>query len=211
MYVALGVIVIIVGLTLIAAGLWLTFRPRGDASTVRVPSVIVQGPAGMGIIVLGLFSLAGGAYLSMKTPQGPTKTPIPAPVPTISHTPNRTGPLATLKYPRDGTDVSRQEGFVARGTASSLGSYTIWILDYDGGYTVDQKAIVSNATWSAIDRPLGSSSDRLPYNLTMVAVFADPPCAHRLMQVNSTENDYMNHLPAGCKIFSQVTVNVSKP
>lgn len=215
MNIVLGVIIIVVGLTLIAAGLWQTFKPKGTDSVVRAPFFTVQGSTGMGIIVLGIACLGGGSYLSSKvsplqtpvvSPPSPTLTSVPKPTPISSIK----DPIATLQYPHNGTNVSRSQGFVARGTSSFLGTTTIWILDHSGGYTVDQEALVSSGSWTATDQPLGDSSNHLPYNLNMVAVFADTTCAHRLTHVNSTPNDYMNHLPAGCTIFDQVTVNVSR-
>src|SRR5262249_32209118 len=97
---------------------------------------------------------------------------------------------ATLKTPTKGTKVSRSKGFTATGTASSLGSDTVWILDYDGGYTVDQEAKVNGGQWSAADYPLGDPSDHLPFPLTMKAVLANPHCATRLNKLSSSKNDY---------------------
>lgn len=221
MSIALSVVAIVVGLTLVGAGLWQTFKPKGE-SIVRSPIVTVQGSTGISIIALGLLCLAGGAYLSYRTSStqssatpatSPTSNSSPTPNPPSSprHTSDANGLLATLQYPHNGTNVSRSQGFVARGTALHLGTTTIWILDHSGGYTVDQKALISAGSWSATDQPLGDSSNHLPFNLNMVAVFADTTCAQRLKHVISTSNDYMNHLPAGCQIFGQVTVNVSRP
>jgi hypothetical protein len=119
-------------------------------------------------------------------------------------------PYAVLQSPGNDALVSQSQGFIASGKAASLGTDTIWILDYDGGYTVDQEASVSSETWTAVDRPLGDPSDRLPFYLTMRAVIANPHCAGVLSQINSTSNDYIQNLPDGCKIIGQVTVKVAK-
>jgi len=100
---------------------------------------------------------------------------------------------------------------VAKGTASSLGSNSVWILDYDGGYTVDSRASITDGRWAAIDQPLGDASNHLPYSLTMVAALANPACAAVLTRLDAGSNDYTNSLPQGCKLFGQVTVNVTRP
>jgi hypothetical protein len=220
MIITLSVVAIVVGLTLVGAGLWQTFKPKGE-SIVRSPIVTVQGSTGISIIALGLLCLAGGAYLTYRTSSTQSSaTPSTSAISNSSPTPNlpspsehtsgAKGPFAILQYPHNGTNVSKSQGFIARGPASYLGVTTIWILDHSGGYTVDQKALISAGSWSATDQPLGDSSNHLPFNLNMVAVFANTTCAQRLKHVMSTSNDYMNHLPAGCQIFGQVTVNVSR-
>jgi hypothetical protein len=76
---------------------------------------------------------------------------------------------------------------------------------------VDQKAVTTGGRWSAIDQPLGNSSNRLPYSLTMVAALANPSCASTLTKLNKSPNsDYTVQLPAGCKLFGQVTVDVTR-
>ena len=94
---------------------------------------------------------------------------------------------------------------------TSLGKETIWIVDYDGGYTVDEQATITSGKWSAFDGPLGDSTDKLPFSLTMKAILATPGCADRLAKIQSTDSDYVAALPAGCVPFGTVTVNVSKP
>jgi hypothetical protein len=139
------------------------------------------------------------------SPSQPSVSPTGSPVESTKP------PSATLKTPANGTKVSRRKGFVATGTASSLGSYTVWILDYDGGYTVDQEAKINGEQWSAADYPLGSRSDRLPFPLTMKAVLANADCATKLNKVSRSNSDYITYLPSGCKIIGQTTVNVSRP
>lgn len=196
--IALAALVIIVGLALIAAGLRLTFKAKGGEGGMRTALITVQGPTGILVIVLGLICLGGGAYLGLKVAN-------PSSAKTANH------PSAFLQLPTNGTKVSRSLGFVARGRATNLGKDSIWVLDYSGGYIVDSEAELINGQWSAIDQPLGNSSDHLPYSLTMVAVFADRACAARLDEVNATNNDFLNSLPTGCKPFAQVTVNVTLP
>ena len=70
--------------------------------------------------------------------------------------------------------------------------------------------MVSAGQWSATDKPLGDPSDHLPFDLTMVTVLANPHCAEVLTRVNSTSNDYVQHLPHGCRQVGEVTVDVSK-
>ncbi len=111
----------------------------------------------------------------------------------------------------DGTNVSNLNGFIARGKVSSLGPNTIWILDYDGGYTVDQQAMVVGDKWSAVDKPLGDSTDELPFNLTMVAVIGDQGCTTKLADIVDNKDGYTEGLPVGCKTFAKVTVRVSIP
>jgi hypothetical protein len=233
----LGVVVIIVlcisGLFLLISGIWLMLRGRPDtpdgATEATLKEVIrVNVPAQALLVLVGAGLLISGGYLAVTRAQdtgtssvgqvpvstgrnSPSAKPSPSPSPSTSLPPTAGQSSATLSYPSDGTKVSRQRGFIATGAAASLGPYTVWILDYDGGYTVDQEAKIVAGQWSATDQPLGDSSDHLPYDLTMVVALANPHCAARLTQIGSTRNDYTQSLPDGCRIVGQVTVNVSKP
>jgi hypothetical protein len=119
----------------------------------------------------------------------------------------------TLTYPADGLQVSRSQGFVASGAApSGLWPDTIWVLDHGTEYIVDTEAAIRAGKWSAPDRPLGDSSNSLPYDITMVAVLANPACTSRLSQLDRTiAGDHIPQLPPGCRQFGQVRVSVSKP
>jgi len=62
-----GIVIALVGLILIATGLWLTIKPKGEVgNVVRTPIFTVQGPAGIIIIVLGLACLGGAGYVVQK-------------------------------------------------------------------------------------------------------------------------------------------------
>jgi hypothetical protein len=167
-----------------------------------IPGIVVKSSSGS-----GASSSSPPTQSSAPITSGPTSNI--ASGPTSNPTPS--GPVVTLTAPTTGTSVSRSQGFIATGKALSLGSYTVWILDYDGGYTVDQEGVVANGLWSAVDKPLGGSSDQLPYYLAMRVVIADQECATKLQATNSTTNDYLTQLPAGCKVITGVTVDVTKP
>jgi len=220
------------GLSLLISGIWLMFQGRptspDEATEASLKEVIrLNVPAQALLVLVGAALLVAGGYLGVThwqtTPGSNTinSSPTTADTASPSATPMGTSPssptsapvqaYATLTSPNNGTKVSKQGGFVARGTATSLGPYTVWILDYDGGYTVDQEAAVAAGQWSATDQPLGDSSDVLPFNRTMVAVIADSYCANRLSQIQSTSDDYTQNLPDGCKIVGRVTVDVSRP
>ena len=204
------VVLIIVGALLFAVAI----AGSGDYVIFKVPLLgswarIILGIAGCGIFALSFTPLNNAgiqpkAFSSMppSAPASPVASPTNAP-------PSVQTPYAVLQSPGNGALVSQSQGFIASGKAASLGPNTIWILDYDGGYTVDQEAAVYSETWTAVDRPLGDSSDRLPFSLTMRAVVANPHCAEILSQINSTSDDYIQNLPDGCKIIGQVTVKVS--
>jgi hypothetical protein len=210
------VVLIIVGALLFAVAI----AGSGDYVIFKVPLLgswarIILGIAGCGIFALSFTPLNNAgiqpkAFSSMppSAPASPTNAASPVASPTNALSSVQT-PYAVLQSPGNGALVSRSQGFIASGKAASLGPNTIWILDYDGGYTVDQEAVVYSETWTAVDRPLGDSSDRLPFSLTMRAVVANPHCAEILSQINSTSDDYIQNLPDGCKIIGQVAVKVS--
>lgn len=222
----------VAGLFLLISGIWLMFQRRpvspGEATEASLKEVIrLNVPAQALLVLVGAALLVSGGYLGVtrwQTAQGsnvinssPASRATASPFavtttsPSISPISTPSPASATLTSPNNGVKVSKRDGFVARGTVASLGSYTVWILDYDGGYTVDQEAVVTAGLWSATDQPLGDPSDKLPYNLTMVAVMANPYCADRLSRIQSTSNDYTLNLPGGCKIVGRIIVDVSKP
>jgi hypothetical protein len=207
------VVLIIAGLVLIV----LAILGSGDFVKVVIPSLSTWARISLAIVGIGVFVLAfipgivnnsspGSPISGVTTPQA-TATP-------AARSPSQavqTGPVVTLSSPITGTNVSRSQGFIATGRAESLGTYTVWILDYDGGYTVDQEATLASGQWSAVDKPLGDTSDHLPYYLTMRVIIGNHKCAARLQQVSSTNNDYIPQLPDGCKYVSGTTVHVTKP
>jgi hypothetical protein len=101
---------------------------------------------------------------------------------------------------------------VAKGSAKDLSDNTIWLFDHVGSiYHIDIQAIVdpSAQTWSAPDRPLGSASDRLPFNLTSVVVIASPQCTYDLQADVDADNTSMPNLPPGCNVTNPpITVTV---
>jgi len=221
-FIIVGVFLVLVGVTLLVVKIQVD-SDSGFKPIFQGPGkIMVSGPVGLVVIVIGVVCIGfsavsykiNGSNASANSTPTPSNsvatasTTTPAP---IAGSPSPGKLIAALTSPADGTKVSRSQGFTAHGTASPVGTDTIWILDYSGGYTVDQKAVLINGRWSALDQPLGGSSDRLPYSLTMVAALANPTCAARLTHVNETKNDYMTHLPAGCQLFGQVTVSVARP
>jgi hypothetical protein len=209
---ALVITFVVVGIFLVLVGVAMLFvRIQTDTVGARPifqgpGRIMVQGPVGLVIIVIGVVCLSFSGISYRMNGNNGSQSRVP------NHTSSkRLGLTAALTGPTDGTQVSRSQGFTASGVEASLGAYTIWILDYDGGYTVDQEAAVAGGRWSAIDQPLGDSSNRLPYSLTMVAALANPSCAATLAKLNEGNNDYSAQLPAGCRLFGQVIVDVTRP
>ena len=121
-------------------------------------------------------------------------------------------PNVRLVAPTSGTEVSQAKGFTAEGTVSGLGNDTIWLTDYNHGYTVDDEAIVnSNGTWSASDSDLGKPGEVLPFSLAVRVILADTQCAATLQATSSTNSDYLTSLPGGCTVVGEVIVRVTKP
>jgi hypothetical protein len=207
------VVLIIAGLALVVVAI----LGSGDFVKVVIPSLPAWARIALAIVGAGVFALAFIPSVLNNSPSGASAMPsATASTPGRGATPppSQAAPsslLVTLASPPTDTDVSRSQGFIATGRARSLGTYTVWILDYDGGYTVDQEATVASGQWSAVDRPLGDASDHLPYYLTMRVVTANTKCATKLQQINSTKNDYTQNLPAGCTYISGTTVHVTKP
>lgn len=196
-----GLALILVGLILLVAKNQVTNSETSKPTLQGPANIVVTGPVGLILIVIGVGCLMLPAYRVSRND-----------APTPPHvTPSMDVPSATLDHPVEGSVVSRSKGFSASGSVTSSGHYTVWILDYDGGYTIDQQAVITADKWSAVDAPLGDSSDHLPFDLTMVAILATPDCAIRLAEISATENDYTNSLPDGCTIFGRRTVSVSRP
>lgn len=136
-----------------------------------------------------------------------TSTSTLAPRPALAQ-----APKIAITAPPDGTTVSRNGGFIVEGTITgSLGSWSVWLLDdHAGGYYVDMQATVQGDRWSAADRPLGSPSEALPFDLSAVAVLADPACAAALAASAAAGNQQMAALPAGCRVVDSVSVVVNR-
>jgi len=202
-FIVAGSFLILVGVVL------LIIKIQPSDSLFQGPGrIMVSGPVGLVVIVIGVVCLGLSVASSRvnNNNSNPNNTTSPTPTPATTHRMS-----ATLTSPSDDTSVSRSQGFTASGTEAFLGSDTIWILDYNGGYTADQPAAIAGGRWSAVDQPLGYSSNHLPYKLTMVAVFANRACAKVLTRLSNSPNDYTARLPAGCTPFGQVIVNVTRP
>src|SRR6266851_3023477 len=201
------VVLIVIGAVLVVVAI----VGSGEYVQFKVPSVPAWGRVLLGILGCGVFALAFTPLVSPTSKSSSANRPEP-PVssiaPSASPLPSIDAASATLESPKSHTSVSRSQGFIATGRAASLGPDTVWILDFDGGYTVDEEATVVSGSWSAVDQQLGDSSDHLPFYLTMRAVLANTQCAGMLTQVESTSNDYTQNLPAGCKVIGQTTVKV---
>lgn len=158
--------------------------------------------------------VAAGNTADSPRPRIPASLPAPvtpSAAATASPTPNTATPTVILDAPRTGTKVSVSKGFSVTGTNSPLGSDTIWILDYNGGsdYTVDETATIFNGKWTAFDGP-GLGTAPLPFPLIMAVILANPACNTTLNQHDAANNYDMSSLPPGCKIVSEVEVDVSQ-
>jgi hypothetical protein len=203
--VVVGIFLILVGVVLLVVKVQTaeSFKPifKGPGR------IMVSGPVGLVVIVIGVFCLLVAAAVFKPARSGNNTASSSSPT---ASSPNLNEISPVLTSPSNGTRVSKSRGFTASGTTAYLGSDTIWILDSDGGYTVDQQAVVSGGRWSAVDQPLGDSSDHLPFDLTMVAVLANPPCAAKLTRIGDTNNDFIAQLPPGCNLFGRVMVDVAR-
>lgn len=121
-------------------------------------------------------------------------------------------PTIHLTSPSPGQAVPRGKGFDVKGTVSHLGNETIWLTDYDGGYTVDGQAIVNpSGTWTVSDSDLGNTGASLPFRLTIRVILADAGCTTKLQAAMSSNGDYLTSLPGGCEVAGTVAVNVTTP
>jgi hypothetical protein len=122
-------------------------------------------------------------------------------------------PSVVLKTPRNGTQVSDSKGFAVTGTVSSLGTDTLWILDYDGGstYTVDEPATVTlSGKWYAFSGPLSQSSGPKAILVTIDVVVANRSCDAKLSQSDNPGLGVILSLPSGCEVVAETTVSVSR-
>jgi hypothetical protein len=218
----------IVGLALIAIGIYGIIRGKyAEKAAGEVLGATVTVPVSGLLVILGMcgigFALYAATNLNTKSPSNnsnATNIPTSSPLPVVSTSPEPTSSAAThqspagtpavkLDSPESGAEVP-ESGFTARGTYSSLGVDTIWILDYDGGtsYTIDESADVGlNGTWSASDGPLGKTSS----TITMRVILANSFCNNRLTQLSSAGSFDISNLPSGCRAVAETTVKVSQP
>ena len=190
---AFEVVLVIVGLALVVLGIYGIVREKWPAQAAGgAAGANINIPLSGLILIIGMCSLGFGVYLranavannpavlpnvgisasssaltistssasinispsasSITSPAPPTNTILPTGIPSI-----------TIDTPKNGTTESRAGSFTVGGTASSLRSNTIWIIDYDAsGYTIDEQANVDHGRWSATDGPpLGTSDDTL--------------------------------------------------
>jgi hypothetical protein len=188
---------------------------------IKIPELEIWSRLALAIVGAGLFACAFfiPTIASQSSGQTPPASSQPvsngggSPSPSISAPePVVSGPIVRLTAPSAGASVPEAKGFTARGTVSGLGDYTLWLTDYDGGYTVDTEATVSgNGTWTAADSDLGSPGEVLPFNRTVRLIRADTSCAATLQATSNTNNDYLTSLPGGCAVVAQVTVRVTTP
>ena len=208
----LGIALVITGIIMIIVMRSASGSDGQQHTGVVTPVVSFNGPVGLVLVVLGIVCVAIPAtrYLLSASPSA-TRASAPVVVVTsAAKSPTTITASAMLTSPPDNMSVSRKNGFTAHGNARSLGKDTIWIVDYDGGYTIDGEALVSGNAWSAGDYPLGDSTDKLPFDLTMKALLATPGCAGQLLRIEGTNSEYVSSLPAGCTIFGSVTVVVDE-
>jgi hypothetical protein len=213
----------IIGVGLLAFGICGIARNKHCKDTpAEIWQIKITLPLAMWIALSGLSSLGFAGYLAST---GVTKNPLGMPA---SYTSSPVNPVAAGNTadsprpripvslpapvtPRTGTKVSVSKGFSVTGTNSPLGSDTIWILDYNGGsdYTVDETATIFNGKWTAFDGP-GLGTGPLPFPLIMAVILANPACNTTLNQHDAANNYDMSSLPPGCKIVSEVEVDVSQ-
>ncbi len=215
---------------LVAAGAALVVAAIG--LQVRFKDVGWEGPEGKGKILGGVVGIVfivtglalgngkpGSATTTTTTTTGGTVTSVPvnpssAPTTTSTTSTTTTAPARTVARfdkPTAGARVSERGGVIAGGPVAHLVSgESLWLLDYDGGYTVDQTALVQNGRWSATSAPLGVAGDALPYNLAVVLVRASPSCAAALADATNKGDSTVPALPAGCSQLDTVTVVVDR-
>ncbi len=188
-------------------------KGRYSSQNGGVQAALVAGAlAVVGAVVTGLFSLANVVISNHDQTSPP---PSPAVTARASHS-SSVAPTFTMDYPPSGSHVSRRSGFTAGGAVTGpLGRYTIWLVDHPSyGYVVDVKATIKDrgSKWQAIDRPLGDSSDHLPYKRKVVAVLANPHCRLVLTRLDSSASgNQTRELPLGCVPVWGITVNVTRP
>ena len=199
----------------------LAIAGSGQFVQVKVPELKPWSRWALGIVGASLFACAFLTPSVTGQSPGQASPTSPAPIATIGGSPSPSarspstepavsGPTVRLTVPSAGTAVPQAKGFTAEGTVSGLGNDTLWLTDYDGGYTVDNEATVNlDGTWSASDSDLGSSSEALPFSLTVRVILADTQCAATLQATSNTNSDYLTGLPGGCTVVGEVTVRVT--
>jgi len=216
----LGALLIVggVGIT-VSMGKWQAIPPgekvwRGIAFTLGIALIIFSIVQYRGDDDPKCSQGAPACIVEPTASSSPSPTPSNSPSPSDSPTPPPSPTPPTIDYPTQGAPIpSSATGFQIGGKIGSipLGENSIWILDYDGGYTVDQVATISGDKWSAVDQDLGDAGAKYPLNLTVVAVWATPECAAKLAEIANTAEDYTTSLPKGCTKFGTVTVHVLGP
>jgi hypothetical protein len=202
----------------------LAIAGSGQFVQIKIPELKAWSRWLLGIAGAGLFAAAflipsvanqppGQALSASSAPTAPISgLPSSASASTSPTQPVASGATVQLIAPAVGTAVPQAKGFVARGTVRSLGNDTIWLTDFDGGYTVDNEATVNgDGTWSVSDSDLGNSGQSLPFGLTARVILADSHCAARLQATYNTNNDYLTTLPGGCAVVGSVKVQVTTP
>jgi uncharacterized protein YjeT (DUF2065 family) len=200
--VLLIVFLIAVGLVLVALGLYYLLRPPSDKQTITVTgpgSVGINVPVALCMVVLGVALVAGaspGSRWLDKQFGGSTA------VPDDPASPSPSDVRVTVTTPTDRARVS-SDGFGVEGTVTGMRpDETLWLLDYDGGYSVDMMADVAGDTWTATDEQIGTGP------LTVVLVVATPPCADYLNSVGLSDGNYAPRLPRGCAVVARRSVMV---
>jgi hypothetical protein len=175
-------------------------------ATIWAAAITTVGAMITGIIVAEINKKHDDPTNTTKSP-GPTPThttapSIPPPVPRTSIPPAVLNVAIDQILPRGSHKaVSASQGFTAKGTVKNLPSgYTIWLMDEDQyGYTVDSQAAVSGGSWTAASYPVGNQGAALPFLMRAVVVVADAKCGPVLRHADSSGNDDLDGLPAGCR------------
>jgi hypothetical protein len=118
--------------------------------------------------------------------------------------------IVSLTSPAPGTAVSQTKVFTITGTVGHLGNDTLWLTDYNHGYSVDDEATVNaNDTWKALDSNVGNPGQPLPFPMTLRVILADRGCASKLEEAMDSNGDFLAALPGGCTVAATVTVDVT--
>jgi hypothetical protein len=213
------VVLIIAGVCFVAVAI----TGSGLFVKVKIPELKVWSRLTLATVGAGLFASAFliPGVASHSSDQASSSPALTAPIngssspqspSSLPKEPVVSGPTVRLSYPTKGASVPQAKGFVAKGIVSQLGNDSLWLTDYDGGYTVDNEATVNgDGTWSASDSDLGNPGEALPFYLTVRVILADPQCAATLQATYNTNSDYLTNLPGGCTVVGGVTVHVTTP
>lgn len=200
----------------------LAIAGSGQFVQIKIPELKTWSRWALAIVGAGLFASAFLIPSVTGQPPGQASPTSPSPTAVIDGSPpppsidapstEPSNPTVRLISPSKGTAVPRAKGFVTKGTVTGLGNDTIWLTDYDGGYTVDNEATVNgDGAWIAPDSDLGDSGEALPFDLALRVILADSQCAARLQATYNTDSDYLTALPGGCTVVGGVTVRVTTP